>query len=214
MLYRTVTATLAALLLVGGCQSAYYKTMEKIGYHKRDLLVGNVEDARDAQEDAKEEFTSALEQFRSVVQFDGDELEDIYKRLRRALDRSEDRAQTVHKRVDEVEQVAEALFDEWEAELSEYASTELRRASERQLDQTRARYRDLISAMHRAEGKLEPVLSPMRDHVLFLKHNLNAQAIAAIENEVDAIELQVSALIEDMERAIAEADKFIDAMEG
>ena len=47
-----------AILLVG-CSSAYYGTMEKLGYHKRDLMVNRVESARDAQEDAKEQFESA-----------------------------------------------------------------------------------------------------------------------------------------------------------
>ena len=40
--------------------------------------------------------------------------------------------------------------------------------------QTRARYDQMIGAMKRAEGKLEPALQPLRDQVLFLKHNLNA----------------------------------------
>ena len=52
-----------SVLAITGCRSAYYKTMEAFGQHKRDLLVSRVEDARDAQEDAKEQFKSALEKF-------------------------------------------------------------------------------------------------------------------------------------------------------
>ena len=53
----------AAFISIGGCQRAYYATLEKLGYHKRDLLVGRVQDARGAQENAKEQFQSALDQF-------------------------------------------------------------------------------------------------------------------------------------------------------
>ena len=56
------------LMALLGCSSAYYGTMEKLGYHKRDLMVNRVESARDAQEEAKEEFELALEKFSSVLQ--------------------------------------------------------------------------------------------------------------------------------------------------
>lgn len=40
-------------LCLGGCSSAYYKTMENFGVEKRDILVDRVEEARDAQDDAR-----------------------------------------------------------------------------------------------------------------------------------------------------------------
>lgn len=71
---------------------------------------------------------------------------------------------------------------------------------------------DLMLAMKRAESRMEPVLKVLRDQVLFLKHNLNAQAIASIKNEIVRVGADVSALVKEMEMAIAEADKFIAAM--
>ena len=51
-----VTSALIAVCLLIGCEKAYYKTMESIGYHKRDIMVNRVQDARSAQEEAKEQF--------------------------------------------------------------------------------------------------------------------------------------------------------------
>ena len=86
---NTLTAALifitSALI---GCQNIYYKTMESFGYHKRDLLVSRVEDARDAQQDAKEQFKSAPEKFSKVVDFKGSKLEENYKQLKSELNRS------------------------------------------------------------------------------------------------------------------------------
>ena len=59
--------------------------------------------------------------------------------------------------------VAEALFDEWEAELDQYTSAPLRRSSERRLQETRAQYGQLIRAMTRAEAKMDPVLAAFHD---------------------------------------------------
>ncbi len=187
--------------------------MEKMGIHKRDILVDRVEEARDSQLEAKREFASALERFASVVNYDGGDLEEKYNQLKDELDDLEARAKEVHDRIEAVEDVAGALFDEWEQELNQYNSLRLRHASEQKLRETRRRYKQLIRAMKRAEAKIEPVLLPLRDEVLFLKHNLNARAILSLKGELSKIQTDVSALVKDMEQAIKEADAFIKNME-
>jgi hypothetical protein len=172
-----------AVLVLTSCQTAYYAAMEKLGYPKRDLLVSRVQQARDSQQAAKEQFQSALERYRTVINFRGGELEAKYNELSAELERSEARAQTVHQRIAAVEDVAEALFKEWEGELAQYTNESLRRASARQLAQTRQRYTPLLRTMKRAEATMTPVLTTFRDQVLFLKHNLNARAIAATRQE-------------------------------
>lgn len=186
--------------------------MEKLGYHKREILTNRVEEARDSQEDAREQFENALVQFRSVVHFDGGALEAQYDKLDREYERSVGRADTVSKRISDVEEVATALFREWRSELEEYTNAELRRLSEDQLASTQRDYEQLIRAMKRAEARMPPVLSALKDQVLFLKHNLNARAISALQGELGRVETDVAALIADMEAAIAEANAFIEQM--
>ncbi len=202
-----------AALILAGCSSAYYKTMENFGVEKRDILVDRVEDARDAQDDASEQFASALEQFRSVVNFDGGDLEEVYDRLNSEYEQSRDEAADVSERIDEVESVAEDLFDEWQDELAEFSRADLRRNSESLLKDTRRRYGQMMKAMRRAEGSMEPVLEAFQDQVLALKHNLNARAIGALRNELGSIERETARLIAEMQKAIAEADSFIQSME-
>jgi len=201
-----------ALLNLNGCQKAYYKTMEKLGVHKRDIMVDRVQEARDSQEEAKEQFASALDEFSSVLNFKGGELEDKYKKLNAEFEESEEKARDVRGRIESVENVAAALFEEWNDELSQYSSDSMRRTSEKQLRQTKKQYSQLIGAMKRAEKKIEPVLSAFRDQVLFLKHNLNAQAIASLKSELASVESDVALLIKEMEASIAEADEFIKSM--
>jgi hypothetical protein len=206
-------ALFIAILLLLGCETTYYKTMEKLGYHKRDLMVERVEEARDAQEEAKEQFESALEKFSSVLKFEGGELEEKYKTLKAEYEKSESKAKAVGDRIEAVEDVAEDLFEEWQDELSQYTNQSLRRSSERKLKQTRQQYSQLIRAMKRAEKKIDPVLSAFRDQVLYLKHNLNARAIASLRTELVSVEADVTSLIREMEASIAEANTFIKAIE-
>lgn len=206
-MYRTISVT--ALLLTAACSGAYYNTLEQFGVHKREILVDRVGEARESQVEAKEQFETALEKFRSVVTFDGGGLEKRYKELNRELERSEARAEEVSDRIDAIEDVAKALFREWEEELDQYSSATLRQKSERQLRDTQQRYEQMHATMRRAEARIQPVLDPFRDQVLWLKHNLNAQAIASLQGEVAVIEGDVAGLIADLERAIAAADEFM-----
>ena len=187
--------------------------MEKIGIPKRSLFVKRVKAAQESQEEAKEVFASALDRYKSVVRFDGGNLEETYGKLSSELEAAESQAQTVRKRIDSIKDVSEALFDEWETELGSYSNAELRRSSERKMTTTRGKYTSLISKMDRAEAKLDPALQPLRDSVLYLKHNLNAKAVGALEGELVTLEGNVSNLLRDLDKSIVEADSFIREME-
>lgn len=205
-LLLTMTATLP------GCGSAYYSMMESMGWEKRDLLVDNVTEARDEQEKAKEQFADALEQFKSVVDVDGGDLEKKYDKLNAEYRASVKRANAVNKRIGDIEHVADALFDEWNDELDQYTDQNLRRASENQLRDTERSYDRMIDAMKRAEDSMQPVLDAFADQVLFLKHNLNAKAIASIQDSATALEGDIETLIAEMQASIDEANEFIESM--
>jgi hypothetical protein len=59
---------------------------------------------------------------------------------------------------------------------------------------------------------MTPVLGRFRDYVLYLKHSLNAQAIASLQGESQNIQGDISRLIEEMNRSIANADEFIKSL--
>ena len=213
MTRRTTTlAALAVLFTFAGCKSAYYGAWEKLGWAKRDILVDRVKDAKEEQEGAKKQFQTALEQFQALTGFQGGELETRYKRLNKEYENCESRAKAVSKEIASVDSVAKELFREWNNELGEYDNPELRRSSEQKLRETQQRYDQMYSAMKNAEGKMEPVLKAFRTQVLYLKHNLNAQAIASLQTQVSGIQGDVDRLVRDMERAIQEAGTFIDQM--
>lgn len=195
------------------CSSMYYGAMEKIGIHKRDILVDRVKAARDSQQEAKQEFLTAMEQYKSVVGFDGGDLERAYNRFNATLQKCETKANEVRSRIKAVEDVSQALFKEWRAEIKQYSNETLRRSSQRQYEATQKKYNELIAAMKQAEAKLEPALVPLRDQVLFMKHNLNALAIAGLKNEVVAVQANVDTLVRTIEVSIAQADEFIASLQ-
>jgi hypothetical protein len=210
---RLFAAILMTLVVVSGCRTAYYSTMEKFGVHKRDILKKEVVAARNEQQAASEQFKDALTRIREMYNFEGGDLDKTYKALERDYDRSEARANAVRGRIRDVERVGRDLFVEWEKEIQEISTPSLRQNSKDKLRDTRQRYDDMVSALKRAESSMAPVLTRFKDHVLYLKHNLNAAAIASLKGESMDIQTEINKLLQDMNRAIAEADKFIQAME-
>ncbi len=210
---RPTVVFLLALLMLSGCESTYYSAMETVGVHKREILVDRVEDAMESQEDAKSEFENAFEQFSSVVNVPPSELQDTYESLNEAFEDSEAKAEEVSDRIDAVESVSEALFEEWSEEIDLIKDSGLRASSARQLKSSTQQTNELIRAMRRAEARMEPVLNTFRDYVLYLKHNLNAQAVASLKGELAGVEADVSSLIADMEASISKAKAFVSEME-
>lgn len=209
----SVCTTLLLLVGISGCDSVYYGAWEKLGYEKRDLLVSSVEDAMESQEEAKEQFKTALDQFASVVNIEDSDLKSMYEDLSDEFEEATDRASAVSGHIDDVEDVSEDLFKEWRSELEQYTNADLKRASQGQLRATETKYKALLGSMRKAEDRMEPVLNVFRDQVLFLKHNLNAQAISGLRSELNAVENDVSILISDMEEAITRSQAFIEDLE-
>ncbi|MEZ8118704.1 MULTISPECIES: DUF2959 domain-containing protein [Vibrio] len=198
-----------SIFTLTGCQSAYYSAMEQVGYHKRDIMVDRVEDAKESQQDAQEEFTSALEALSSLTNFSGGDLEEMYNQINDKYQDSEKAAQNVSDRIAAIEDVSDALFAEWQSELDLYTSASLRRSSEQKLRETQSSYKTMLSAMKRAEKKMDPVLNTLRDNTLYLKHNLNASAVGSLQGEFMSLEKDIAYAIEQMNAAIAESDKFL-----
>ena len=203
-----------ATLVTAGCQTAYYAAWEQLGIEKRDILRSRVEDAREEQQEAQEQFQTTYERFVEITGYDGGDLESVYSKLNGDFERSEAKAQAVRDRIASIEDVAADLFSEWESEINLISSAEMRRKSTASLRDTQQRYSGLVGAMKRAEAKMDPVLTAFRDQVLFLKHNLNAQAISSLQTDVASIENDVAVLIREMQSSIQEADTFLATMGG
>lgn len=202
-------ATLLFLFTLTGCQSTYYATMEQVGIHKREIMADRVEAASQAQQEAIQQFSSALNAMQSLTQFKGSELEELYNNIHTQYEDSEDAVKSVSKRIHAVKDVSEALFFEWKEELLLYSSPKLRSNSKAKLLKTQQNYQKMLNAMENAEKQMHLVLNTLRDNSLYLKHNLNATAIGALKNEFSELKLNIDLAIKNMKTAIAQSESFL-----
>jgi hypothetical protein len=213
--------SLAVAILMSGCQNAIDKEVRKAGYsayemvgvEKRDLLNKRVSSARSEEQDASKDFKDALTRLEDLYGHPGGNLEHQYNRFKSSYDRANDQAQDVHNSIRKVETVASDLFEEWQNEIKEMKDASLREKSRHTLAQTQDRYDQLHESLLSSEKKMDPVLGHLKDQVLFLKHNLDAQAIGSLKGEQTRIQGQVDSLLTDMNKSIADADALIKTME-
>lgn len=203
-----------ALVTLAGCQSPYLSMMEKAGIPKREILAHRVEDARDAQIKARYQFNRTLDHYRQVETLNGPDLQAAVNDLQRDYQASEKAAAAVEPRVDQVEAVAQALFDEWEGELKDYQTPALRQASAQQLEATRAQYQDLIAKMRSAQSHVLPALEALNDQLLFYRHQANARTIGRLDAGYSTVSGNVQPLLTDMQRSIEGAEGLIQRLNG
>jgi len=202
-----------SLSACGTTQNIKYSALEKVGIHKRDILVDRIKDTSNAQEKTKEEFKSAYQELSSLVNVQDSGLEKKYNKLKDAVESSEDRTQDLKNRIAKVNEVANDLFNEWQQELNEYQSANLRAISAKNLNTTKQRYAFIYRKMQDSYAKVIPVLNVLQDNTLYLKHNLNARAVSGLSSEVLSVENKVAELIRQMEASINESNTFINEME-
>jgi hypothetical protein len=208
----TVLAMLAVVLILGGCSRTYDTTTEFFGKKKKDVLVDRIAAARDAQAQAKDQFAAALDEFRSIAGYKGTLLEDKYNELNAQYNRCESQTNTVNNRLADARRAAKSLFRQWDDELEQYSSAVVRRASEEKLKDMQMRYENVMYAMEKVRDKFYPALAAFKDQVLLVKHNLNAQTEMTMGEEMKIAEKEISMLIQEIDRSMAEADSFIRQM--
>jgi hypothetical protein len=139
----------------------------------------------------------------------------MYNKLNKAYEKSASQADAVRSKVASVKHVGSALFDEWAGEIKQIKDDpSLQRQSRDLLDRTKSNYKEMIDRMDAAAATMDPVLTKFKNRVLFLKANLNAQAIASLKGTELEMSGDIDKLIAEMQKSIEEADQFIQGIQG
>ena len=212
---RRLVIFLSSLLLtifMVGCSSLYYATWEQFGKEKRDLLRDSVVTARHEQKEAGRQFRDALTQLQQSYLVTPTQLQGRYEQLKEQHRKLTSRYDALDTRIPKLNNIATDLFQEWREEADTIGNRSFRQQSLDQLAETRARYTAMRSALVRTQDRCRPVLKKLNDYVLFLKHNLNARAIGALQGEADDVIEGLTELIDEMNQSIAETDAFIETL--
>ena len=201
------------VVFISGCEQAYYPTMRVLGQNKRTQVVDKIKAARDAEEKAKKQFDVTMKKFSYAVSSSKSSKQKAnYKTLEEAVKKSAASAAKFKKKVVDAGKTAKKFFREWEDELQLYTNEELRRASEKKMDDTRKQCYQVLYSMKYAETKIKPAITALNDYVLLLKHNLGPYSATSITGELSDVMDKIAVLIKAMDNSISDADIFVDRL--
>ncbi len=189
-----------------------YKLWELVGKHKRDILRTYVIQTRDDQQVAEDHFKDALGRLKDVYKYQTTPLETVYRNLMKNYRKCLKKAEMISGRIEQIKVISKDLFEEWEQEAEWIQNERLKQKSLKKLEQTQHKLEALTEALEVAEASMEPVLVQFYDQALYLKHNLNAQAVGVLKAEARSVEREIKKLVKQMNQAIKKADSFVEAL--
>lgn len=208
-----LSLALLTVLSLAGCQSSYFSLMDKAGISKREMLVDRIEDARDAQIKARYAFSRAADRYQAALHPSGNAPPVTLEQLQKAYADSSKAAAAVAPRVEVVEHVGDALFEEWRGELSHYRDAKLVAASRDAYDHSRAQYQQLLTSMRTAQTHVAPALENLNEQLLLIKHRRNAEASNGLDESTRSIPEDVAPLLIEMQRSIDQAGAFVNLLQ-
>ncbi|MEM7376918.1 MAG: DUF2959 family protein [Pseudomonadota bacterium] len=211
---RTWVAALMVLGVLTGCATTYYSVWETLGYQKRDILKTRVERARDSQQQAFERF-EAVAQASAPLASASDGAVDTARQLqslRVAYRNAARTASTVRTHIDQVDDVSQALFVEWEEELINTASSTQRSNDHQELADTRQAYNGLMGAMRGAEAGITPVLNTVEDSMRGLEDVDGALTSTQVSGFL-SLQGDLERLTAELRRSIDAATRFAERLE-
>lgn len=194
------------------CTTVYYNFWETLGQEKRDLLKRHIAGVKNDQNGLEEKFKDTLSKIRDEYEFSGGKLEKTYDKLSADYNSAEQKSNDLSERINRTERIAKDLFQEWNEEAQEISNPQYRRDSLQKRKETMEKFDQMLASMRRVEKSIEPILTKFKDQVLYIKHNLNAQALGAFKKEFLGIETEINKLIKEMEMSTKQADQFISEM--
>ncbi len=205
---------IVSLTMLTSCSTVYYNFWETFGQEKRDILKSNLVSVKNEQVEAQEDFKSTLDKIRATYNFTGaQELENYYDDIADDLADSREQATGLKTRIRRIEQIGDDLFAEWKSEAEQIGNKDLRRDSLAKREQSLKKFNTMLVSLNHSEKSLDPVLVRLNDHVLYVKHQLNAKVMGAFQIETNSIKAGIAKLIVDLEKSTQATADFISQIQ-
>jgi len=198
-----------ALAASAGCAS----NKPGAGLVQVDQLVTSIEKVHTSSEMAQQRVTESLAALRSLVALDfGDDVVGAYAKTEIALAESTRQLGAFDEDVQEMKSMAEPVFKKWAEDLDSFTNLEMRLKSQNRLAQTRQRYDAIVLSVEPTQAAFAALHQQISDCALFLKHDLNAAACAALRPDVEALSMATDQLDEQLAKCQSAAKDYVEAV--
>lgn len=172
-------------------------------------LVERVRGAQPETAGAREDFGAAFNLYQRLTSPQAVELDSLSDEFTDSIEDCEDRFEDVSERIEAVREESDRLFKGWNEELTRFSNETLRKKSEAMMLDMQARTQRVIAALERVHARIQPVMQKLQDYALFFHHNLNARAIATLQDTYKEFDAESKALQSELDQAKTEVAAFL-----
>ncbi len=204
-MYRALPSlalSMACLLVLTACASS-----RTAGQKDADKVVKKVDETSKSVEDAQAIVQSTLTNYNAVLAGDA-QLESSYKKLAKDADRLEDLSKRLQKALDNMKTTSDRFFKEWERSLEDITDPVLRQQASNSIATRRHQMDEIIEALEEGNTALEPFVASLNDQIAYLGFNLTPEAVASLQESAGALQQEADAFNAAMESAIEAANAY------
>jgi hypothetical protein len=182
------TASCSTVSSFSNSLSSAFSSKKSSGLSQVDELTSQIEMVQVEAAVSKERAGEALGSLELLTRtgYDGDAA-GAHASLVKSIEASEEQADALRGTAEPLKETAASVFEQWTLDLEAIGNTHLRQRSQARLEETRARYEAILTAMVSAQISFDGFNADLRDHALFLGHDLNRSALAAIGQDVELL---------------------------
>ncbi len=207
------TLMIAVMLILTGCASAVYDSLERRGVDAKTVLIGRVGDAREDALGAAAKVEIAAAALKAAKGLEGPALARQIDTARAGAQDAAVAAQALRLSADTVGASGARYFEEWEEEISLYQTPEEQDAAAAKLKAQAEAHRRLGGALGAASLRLSPALTILNDEIDVLRKNpTSGVVVASRAARIDAAGAAAAEASASLRGAGAEADRFLAAL--
>ena len=194
---RNGAAALLLLTSLSACSnlSNLFVEQEDESLRRVDTMLASIEKVHVETVLARRRMADAVETLTVIISpdFGGDALA-AYASFIDAIQSSEKQEAQLIASVVPMKAAAQAVFSDWTADLRAFRSEHMRENSQARLDDTLARYGELLTELEPAQEGLNLFNAVLHDHALFLGNDFNAASVSALGSDYANLQRRMAML--------------------
>jgi DNA repair exonuclease SbcCD ATPase subunit len=171
------------LVCASGASATSALAADDQGHERIEEFLKRVEKTTEAVAKAQESLEETLVDYTKMLSAETHNRRKLYDNAWKGIERTEERSKELGDRLREMYQESGVLFKGWKKSLQEIREEKLRARSDKRLTAASERHDKLHGRGLDARSELDSVVSVLRDHMLYLEHDLNDSSVKSLAPE-------------------------------
>ena len=165
------------------------------GHDRAKDFYEKIDEAENELEETRKRFQKASARYERMLSAKSNQRKDRYEDFVDQTKECEDKREKLDERLEEMDKQAKKFFDAWRKSSKKIGDNGLRSRSHERLEASRVRYERLSDSYRGVMEHYTPLTKAMRDQIVYLSHELNAESTASLSEDAAKIQARVEGFL-------------------